>query len=528
MAEVSGFIEQQNTQRSIFRTSPAPVRPDAGVINRFVQLYFEYFHPVLPFLHKPTFNERETPWLLVLAVATVGGHYARGRSSTRFVSTLREYLRRAIVISIEGGRSNPLQVWFAQVVLLSHISMVYSGKKELVLATLYQRNLLNMLCKGISAGFSHHGREFSRMPSVEDWLDTELAARVVHATWLLDCQHSLHCDLPPPSTSPRELEPPLPCAEDIWNTPVEHVDKPPQEPLTMQEALHLAHRGAGDPFPRVGEFARRIVVTAVYYESRVVLQAAASLQQSGALAHIMGASGMDRAQLPSADPIATDAVYSCWRRSAAAALACLGPPAACHGAEHSTLAQQLLHYVSIRLYVPLTRLCALTGWMASERATAHARGELIRWIRLDGESARRAVMHAAKLFALLRRRAVGSYFEAHYVLLATLTMWAYALLEPEAVDQDSRARASSRLPAASRVIRLDAIGDAQTEHWWTVEGIACAPNVGGVGSIQGRAGALRVVGEAQRLLLQRGAWPISQKFARVLGDLAAEGRTGDR
>ncbi|KAL1633679.1 hypothetical protein SLS56_002827 [Neofusicoccum ribis] len=433
MAEVSGFIEQQNTQRSIFRTSPALVQPDAGVINRFVQLYFEYFHPVLPFLHKPTFNERETPWLLVLAVATVGGHYARGRSSTRFVSTLREYLRRAIIISIEGGRSNPLQVWFAQVVLLSHISMVYSGKKELVLATLYQRNLLNMLCKGISAGFSHHGREFSRMPSVEDWLDTELAARVVHATW-----------------------------------------------------------------------------------------------QSGALAHIMGASGMDRAQLPSTDPIATDAVYSCWRRSAAAALACLGPPAACPGAEHSALAQQLLHYVSIRLYVPLTRLCALTGWMASERATAHARGELIRWIRLDGKSARRAVMHAAKLFALLRRRATGSYFEAHYVLLATLTMWAYALLEPEAVDQDSRARASSRLPAACRVIRLDAIGDAQTEHWWTVEGIACAPNVGGVGSIQGRAGALRVVGEAQRLLLQRGAWPISQKFARVLGDLAAEGKTGDR
>lgn len=406
--------------------------------------------------------------------------------------------------------------------------MIYSGKKQLVLVALYQRNLLNVLCKGISAGFKsavQYGREFNRKAGVEDWLDRELAGRVIYATWLLDCQHSLHCDLPPPSISPRELALPLPCGQDIWNTPVEQIDQAPQELATLHEVLHGIQ--AGDRFPGVGEFAQRIAVTGVYYESRVVLQAAGSLQQ----AHIMGASGMDGAHLPSADPIRSagaDGIYNSWRRSAVDALACLGPRAGCT----DVLGQQLLHYVSIRLLVPLTRLCALTGWMASEQATAEARQELRAWIRHDGENARRAVMHAARLFGLLRTQATNSYFEAHYVLLASLTLWAYALLEPEAVDQDSRAHALSMLAASSSShgvsVRLDAIEEAAGMEQWTRYGMALVPNVAGVGSMQGQAGALRVVGEAQRLLVQRASWPISQKFAAVLADLASVGRTGNR
>lgn len=348
---------------------------------------------------------------------------------------------------------------------------------------------------------------------------------------------------------------PLPCAQEIWNRPVEQIDQAPQGPspslalkggteaddgrkllgaATLHEVLHGLQ--AGDRFPGIGEFARRIVVTGVHYESRTVLQAAECLQQSGALAHII-AGGIDGAHLPSADPMAAaaaspavDGIYNSWRRRAVEALACLGPAADCPDGDGDGCA--LVHCVSIRLYVPLTRLCALAGWMASEKATAAARRELSAWIRHDGENARRAVVHAAKLFGLVRRQAAGAYFEAHYVLLAALTMWAYALLEPEAVDQDARAHAAAALEAAagsSRAVRLDTLEEGgESMARWRRYGAGLVPHVVGVGSMQGRAGGLRVVGEAQRLLLQRAAWPISQKVAAVLSDLAVVGRTGSR
>lgn len=102
MARISTFINQQNRSHTVFQSSPAPIETDPEVLGRFVQLYFEYFHPIMPILHKPTFNKRETPWLLVLAVATVGGQSARGPGPLKFVSTLREYLRRAVIISVSS------------------------------------------------------------------------------------------------------------------------------------------------------------------------------------------------------------------------------------------------------------------------------------------------------------------------------------------------------------------------------------------------------------------------------------------
>lgn len=95
---------------------------------------------------------------------------------------------------LESAKSTLLQIWFAQVLLLSHVIMTYSGKKQLVLAALYQRNLLHVLCKGIITGSrtaSEHAGEINRKAGVEDWLDLESAARVVYATWVMRLTYRL-------------------------------------------------------------------------------------------------------------------------------------------------------------------------------------------------------------------------------------------------------------------------------------------------------------------------------------------------
>ncbi|KAK7531583.1 uncharacterized protein J3D65DRAFT_638065 [Phyllosticta citribraziliensis] len=95
MGEIAAWIAQQNAASSTQR-----IEADAGLINRFVQLYFEYFHPITPILHKPSFNHVRTPWMLVLAVAAVGGEYAGLETCKAYVGKLHEYLRKAICVFV--------------------------------------------------------------------------------------------------------------------------------------------------------------------------------------------------------------------------------------------------------------------------------------------------------------------------------------------------------------------------------------------------------------------------------------------
>ena len=53
------------------------VFPPAPVMNVFIQLYFEHFHPLLPVLHKPTFSPKTTHWLLLFVVASIGSRYSK-------------------------------------------------------------------------------------------------------------------------------------------------------------------------------------------------------------------------------------------------------------------------------------------------------------------------------------------------------------------------------------------------------------------------------------------------------------------
>jgi hypothetical protein len=67
-----------------------------AVINIFVQLYFEHFHPVFPLSHKASFNMLEISTLLTLAVATIGSRFSRIRHAQRLAMALGEILRKAI------------------------------------------------------------------------------------------------------------------------------------------------------------------------------------------------------------------------------------------------------------------------------------------------------------------------------------------------------------------------------------------------------------------------------------------------
>ena len=73
--------------------------PDANRLNCLVQLYFEYFHSQMPFIH-PVMLESDGSWILVLAVAAIGSQYTRMAMGKQYIIVLSELLRRAIPLDV--------------------------------------------------------------------------------------------------------------------------------------------------------------------------------------------------------------------------------------------------------------------------------------------------------------------------------------------------------------------------------------------------------------------------------------------
>lgn len=69
--------------------------PPAPIINAWVQLYFEHFHPVFPFLHKPSFGNCDTHWLLIFAVSAIGAQFSGLPHSQDCSRAMNEMIRRA-------------------------------------------------------------------------------------------------------------------------------------------------------------------------------------------------------------------------------------------------------------------------------------------------------------------------------------------------------------------------------------------------------------------------------------------------
>ncbi|KAK8257368.1 fungal-specific transcription factor domain-containing protein [Phyllosticta capitalensis] len=508
MHEIAAWIEQQNA------VSPSDqcVEADAGLFNRFVQLYFEYFHPVVPILHKPSFNRTRMPWMLVFAVAAVGGEYAGIEMCKAYVSKLQECLRSATCAFVERHTVQTLQVWFAQVVLLSQVTMIYSGSKPLILTQQMHKNLLLTLARGLGAELKHETSSYSRTSSsgttepidVGKWCRREQSKRVIWAAWMLDVENALHLGLPTIMPLCDHLDLELPCPGDVWNT---RLDKLKEQTgtglgrrLTLRDALQVTHDSSR--ISDLDDFQRRIVLLAVYQESRDLVQAAASLQRY-------------EAYLSKPNKVGTssfgdvDAVYDGWRSRTVEALAVesaetskvVGP---------TRLSQQYYHVVCIQLFVPLSRLCACSGWMATEKMTDVARREVSAWLAKDLENSRRAVMHAAILFNMMRDKVNHAHGEAHHLLLAALTLWTYATFGSGGRD------------GGNGVVRLDQASGAETKMW--LQDSRVVATVGGVGSIEGREGGRRVLAETRRIMASARAWPVRGRMMEVLDEVLQSGR----
>ncbi|XEV04702.1 hypothetical protein FSHL1_009989 [Fusarium sambucinum] len=107
--------------------------PTVDILDSSLDFYFQFFHPVLPFIHKSTFDARSTPTPLLLAMCLVGLSYLHG---TRTKDFLIRYLKKLLpaclvdLTSTEAATSHNLTT-LATVLIVAYLALGFRDDIDL-------------------------------------------------------------------------------------------------------------------------------------------------------------------------------------------------------------------------------------------------------------------------------------------------------------------------------------------------------------------------------------------------------------
>jgi hypothetical protein len=185
--------------------------PSIAQVQLYTRYYFDYFHPIFPFLRKIAFPRiASTKWLLLLAVAAVGSRYVHreqdAESSGILITILDEALQRCkygieisdtersdgLYVPNEGARSTTqsdlttLQAGILSILLLQH-----SGRKNLVERANLERHYLVEICNSMGLISDKHvtelisgAAELTGQETVRGWLEQESRIRTGMMIWV--------------------------------------------------------------------------------------------------------------------------------------------------------------------------------------------------------------------------------------------------------------------------------------------------------------------------------------------------------
>ncbi|KAE8370483.1 fungal-specific transcription factor domain-containing protein [Aspergillus caelatus] len=196
--------------------------PPAPVLNAWVQLYFEHFHPMFPVLHKPTFSTSRANPFLVLAVAALGAHFSDINGAQLCLRAMHELTRRYTSYTCEKLNLKSRELWMTQTILLNQLGLMYSGdRRALELAEIFQAVPVTLARRKRLFTNTLPQERLGRLelPLGEKWqisiLD-EQRRRAGFAIWLIDAAYDYSFDL---CTTMRadELQNCFPQPEDRWD-----------------------------------------------------------------------------------------------------------------------------------------------------------------------------------------------------------------------------------------------------------------------------------------------------------------------
>lgn len=340
----------------------------------------------------------------------------------------------------------------------------------------------------------------------------------------------------------------LPCAEVLWEANTANqwreVTKFADGEFDCDSAWMVHSRSTATPSMKdavekifiyrevqstLGEYSRVLLIHGIYHHMahiRNLLQSEASWASKAGPNEIGG-------ELPWTVWPPTVSSYRNWREATCDCLDVLhwranSVTGAASGLEHPTIAH--LHLSRIVLLAPISYIRELakslidSGDGMRPEKTAGAAAKVKSWVENDCHKARLCIIHAGVTFWHLRRFSVGAFYETDAVVLAALTLWAFALFSGQpAVDvfsPDSQGTASATdnpLPAS---INLDRPCDDELVQSFIEEGTRIPAMIGGVGEICSPMGPRRILWQAMDILRSFHNWGNTTRSLQFLHNLS--------
>lgn len=398
--------------------------PPKELLEHLIHRYWEFFDPIIPFLHE-VLNSPALDSSLGIAMCAIGSHYTE--APTQFVLSMHEWTRRTIYDATKYPREGQ---YLSQVRLLYYVCSTYYSATAQPLR--YDRSeALRDIFLEAKTQFSllSESSNLSEM-SWHMWSLREQVKRLACSAWLLDAMHATHSQTKP-TLRLEDLNLPLPCEEQMWQARTSEdwqamfATKTPSPKLheSLQQ-LYIAKRLPRDR----GEFARILMIHGLYHHlwdvSRYHSNQLFSWEPTD-----------ERQEVTSHDPIWLPSIpaFSKWQNSTCDALDIL------HWQANATIGQQSgfehptvlhLHFARVVLLAPCEHILTMakhsTGNYGIDEAAAEvATQQVRRWAVQHQFKARLAAVHAGVLFWHVRHHSADAFYEPPVMALATLTLWAF-------------------------------------------------------------------------------------------------------
>ncbi|KAI9041369.1 Zn(II)2Cys6 transcription factor [Aspergillus affinis] len=480
--------------------TPQLTPPSIQVVNTFIQLYFEHFHPVMPIIHRASFKPTSEKWILVAAIASVGCQYSRIPTRSQ-MHTFFWRLLQSIILNLPMQRLlRNDEVYVAQAVLLHNLSL-FDGSKNTVCTMQYQRNILITSCRPFLVG---HASPFTRLSSINlkengeswsQWILSESWKRTIYYTWVLECFQLILFDLPP-SLAIWELRVGLPCDDDLWNCPdsgeCERQFQSQEDPPSL---VHLfSSFNTNNTIQSLGKTTSLIIMISLFSEEKTLRKQAQCLPYSTFLS-----SADPPSQLNNIPNILASQFKDL-------------DPSQRPGSDKFTLSpqqQKLYHFLSILRHIPPNTMHASYGWMTTKAEAEIADSQVAELMR-DAKQARESLVHAAQLFRLLREQNIVTFYDPFCLLIATQYIRKYTrhVLEE---------RGEARSEVSGPPFRIDRLTSEEQKAWIQTGDAGSGIHVTGIGVLEKPGSSSRAFKEAARILRGSVAWArISQMIARSL------------
>ncbi|KAE8313540.1 hypothetical protein BDV41DRAFT_564202 [Aspergillus transmontanensis] len=474
--------------------------PSQAAFESFIQLYYEYFDCQLSFVHRSVLEKQDTPWILVLAVASVGSQYTQLPKREQYSAMLTELLRLSLPLDGLQARKYDTIV-LAQCSLLAIINFMFTGFKDNVvnlqihrawLATLVRPFLISPKPKSSLLSQEVSGPTSSN--SWSSWIRSETERRLAYCYLVVDSWCFIFLGMPVTFTA-KEYQQILPSSDELWR--MRNTDEwrrqmtvDVSQPISLVDLFSM-DRASTASASRTSEFAKFCQHLMLFVEERRVIAANQSciLHESN-----------DNAQRRN----------SCSQQSSYSSLdwryRMLTPSSSIASFSNGVLSTRntFFHLLFILRHIPLETLYTYSGWYASKDDISSAESYLRTWLQDNPALSRECVSHAGALIGKIRVSRTMSCYDPFCLLISVLFLWAFEKLKPASPTALDQAPPGSG-PAI--IFKIDQFHEGSIRERWVRGDPEVSVHITGVGLLSSAGGTRRLLQEYLRIMSSQTSWP---------------------